>query len=105
MPIWHRGQHQGWLLRQPTGDESEHRAAWLVQPLRIVDGQQHGGVLGRLIDDLERRQADEEQLGSARVRQSERREQRGSQAPGQPIGRGHEGLQQLMEAGEWHLYL
>jgi hypothetical protein len=36
-----RGEQRGRPVSEPAGDEAEHGAAWLVEPLRVVRYQQY----------------------------------------------------------------
>ena len=65
-------QHHG-LGLQPPGDEAEHLSTGPIEPMHVIDGQQHRLLGGAVVDEGQRRQPDQEKLRSSRcVRHAER---------------------------------
>src|SRR5208283_3310744 len=93
-------QHRGWLSLEPTRDKRESSTGWLIKPLRVLENQQQAGVLGRVADQLERRERDQVEVGSVLIGHAERREQGASLASGQPLRDVKYRAQELMEAAE-----
>ena len=99
-PVPHRDQHQGPLGRQAARHERQHRTAGLIEPVRIVGDRQHGRAFGRVADQFQRGQADQEQLGRGVLRHAKRRQQRRTLPGRQSVGPAKDGPQQLVQARE-----
>ncbi len=95
-----REQHPDPVGQQPAGHEAEDLGGLVVQPLRVVDHAQHRPVPGRVREQREHGQADQERIGGRPAHQSERHAQRLPLRPGQPVHAVQKGKEQLMDGGE-----
>ena len=86
--------------QQPACDEAEEVGRLLVQPLRVVDHAQHGPGLGRIRQQREHRQPDEERIGRRSGHQTEGHAQRAALRIGKALHRGQERHEQLVDGGE-----
>ena len=72
-----RGEHQrDGLGQQPPGDERERQRRGVIQPLRVIDNAQQRPLVGRLRQQTQYRQPDEELIGRSPAAQSEHDPQR-----------------------------
>ena len=93
------------LRQQPAGDERERQRRGLVQPLRVVDDAQQGTFLGRLGQQAEHGEADQEPIRRRPRGQAEDRPQRVTLWAGQPLETIEQRYAQLVQAGERQLHL
>ena len=95
-----REQHPDPIGQQPAGHEAEDVGGLVVQPLRVVDHAQHRPSPGRLREQREHGQTDQERVGRRAAHQSEGHAECPLLRLGQPIHGGQQGYEQLVDSGE-----
>ena len=72
VPGSHRGDQRHGHVLQPPGDEREHAQARSIEPVRVVNEQDHRTGVGRVADQPEGGHGDSERIGVDVSRHSER---------------------------------
>ena len=72
VPVARGGQQDNRVGLDPPGNESEHICGRTVEPVRVLDDQQHRGITGDVRDEVERGHRDPVVLRRHLSRQSER---------------------------------
>ena len=93
------------LREQPAGDERQREGGFLVEPLRIVDRTQKRLLLGRIREQAERRQADDEAIRRLAVAEPERHTQSLALGRGQSVEPTEHRRAELVQAGKRELDL
>ena len=95
------GEEQDRRIRfDPSRDELEHLHGRPVQPVRVVDHDEQRSLGCPFGDQPQRREADQEQVGSVALGNPERRLECPSLRVGKQIEPTEQGKQQLVQAGE-----
>ena len=100
-----REDHRDPLGQEAAGDEREHARRRVVEPLRVVDDTQEGLVLGRLRQQVENRQPDQERIRRPPGVQPECNFEGGALRIRQALQNAEALRAQLMEGGERELHL
>ena len=100
-----REQQHDALLLQPAGDEHERLARRRVEPRRVVDRHEHGRALADRGQQAERRGVEREAVAGHRRPERERARERRPLRRRQRAQLGHDGAEQVGEAGERELGL
>jgi hypothetical protein len=109
VPVADAEQHPQGFGPEPSGDERENVQGRRVEPMRVVDDQQHGRLAGGLAEQVERSQSDHEELWGTprggRLGHSEGPQQRFRLNRGQTWDLVQHRSRQLVQPGEGQMAL
>ena len=99
-------EHEGDVVRQqPPGDERERVRGGAIEPLRVVDDAQHGSLLGRVRQQVQDREPDEQSIGWSARRRPEGGAHRVALRFGERVEAIEQRCDQLVERRERELHL
>ena len=103
--VAHREQHRHRLRAEPSSDEQHRLRRRGIDPLEVVDDAQKRAVLGRLREQAESRQTQQQTILHALLTHSQSAPQGGGLRAGQTIDQRVQRAQQLLQAGEGEVVL